>query len=301
MKILITGGNGTLGQAIMQNYPEYSYAIICRNELHLKETVREFGCSAFLGDINDYDFLVDSFKLFSPDVVIHAAAIKHFDVAEKYPLVTIQTNVIGTINVINAVKQTQIPILIGISTDKACDPKNIYGNSKLMLEKLFASIKSNNKFLVVRFANIANSSGSAIQIWSEQKRNNKPITVTDPNMMRLMFSKADAAAFVMNVLLSEKEYLSGSTICKLTSVVNIQELATLISSDIKVIGAVLGEKLNENLISLNELPYTKVLLNNMVLIAPNENPNISTRLQKPYNTQTATRMSIEQMKSLLKE
>jgi UDP-N-acetylglucosamine 4,6-dehydratase/5-epimerase len=299
MKILITGGNGTLGQAIMRHYPEHTYAIICRNELHLKETVQEFGCSAFLGSINDYDFLVKSFQSFLPDAVIHAAAIKHFDIAEKYPIATIQTNINGTINVMDAAQHVGIPLLVGISTDKACNPRNVYGQSKLMLEKLFSSVESENKFLTVRFANIANSSGSVIQIWLKQYRNKQPLTITDTSMLRLMFSQKEAATFVMNVLASEKEYPNGSTICKLTSAVKMGDLANSISTDIRIVGMRSGEKISEDLISLDELPYTKILSNNMVLITSTENSDNTTRLEKPYNAQTAPKMLDTQILSLL--
>lgn len=302
MKILITGGNGTLGQSLMRYFPEHEYAIICRNELHLKETVQEYGCVAFLGSIEDYSFLITTFRNFLPDVVIHAAAIKHLDIAEKYPMSVMKTNITGSINVIEATQQIGIPVFIGVSTDKACSPRNTYGYSKSILEKCISSAKSNNsKFLSVRFANIAGSSGSVIQIWNKQKSLGKPLTVTDSAMVRLMFSQLDAATFLMDVLKTEREYPNGATICKLTPFVNIQELALLLSENINITGAVTGEKLYEDLISENELPYTKILPNNTVLITVSKNPAIDTRLKNPYNANTAPKMSILQMKELIKE
>ena len=133
-----------------------------------------------------------------PDVVIHTAAIKHVNLAEENPSKTVEINLIGSLNVIKASIRAGVPVTIGISTDKACQPENVYGYTKRMMEQMFLEHHNEKtKFVCTRFANVAASNGSVIPFWLSLAEQGKALKLTNPNMNRLMFSKSDAAELIL--------------------------------------------------------------------------------------------------------
>ena len=304
MKILITGGSGTIGKAFINQFPEHTYFNVSRNEKFLTDLMREHPKTKnYIGNIEDKEFLFRVFKDVKPDVVIHAAAMKHINIAEENPIQTCQSNVIGSINVINASVMADVPITIGISTDKACSSASVYGDTKSLMEKCFMEANTlKNKFGLTRFANVAHSNGSVLPFWLECKRKNEPIKITDPDMNRLIFSKSDAAKLIKHAIDKCKSDDGGFVCSYKMKSVNMKEVADIIAyegyiSNVQVIGKRPGEKVNEDLISKEELPFTYVH-GDMIYIYNQENLDMNT-LSEPYSSATAEKMTEKEMKDLI--
>ena len=150
MKILITGGSGTIGRAFIKEYPEHTYFNVSRNEKFITDLSREYpGTRTYIGNIEDEGFLMRIFNHAKPDIVIHAAAMKHINIAEENPIQTCQSNVIGSINVINASIMNDVPITIGISTDKACSSESVFLGITYPLLRSEVILSYNTIFLIL--------------------------------------------------------------------------------------------------------------------------------------------------------
>jgi len=299
MKILITGGSGTIGKSFIREFPEHTYYNVSRNEKFLTDLIREYpSVKNFIGNIEDEGFLIRVFKEVKPDVVIHAAAMKHINIAEENPIQACQSNVIGSINVINASVVADVPITIGISTDKACSSVSVYGDTKSLIEKCFMEANTDkNRFALTRFANVAHSNGSVLPFWLNLVEEGKTLKLTSDKMNRLMFSKSDAAKLI-NRAIDKCETDGGGFVCsyKMKSV-NMLDLAKVISTDIEIVGLRPGEKLNEDLISDKEVPFTCVH-DDMIYIYTQENLDVN-KLDRGYSSATAEKMTKEEMEKLL--
>jgi|3_EtaG_2_1085321.scaffolds.fasta_scaffold31873_2 UDP-N-acetylglucosamine 4,6-dehydratase len=299
MKILITGGSGTIGKSFIREFPEHTYYNVSRNEKFLTDLIREYpSVKNFIGNIEDEGFLIRVFKEVKPDVVIHAAAMKHINIAEENPIQACQSNVIGSINVINASVVADVPITIGISTDKACSSVSVYGDTKSLMEKCFMEANTDkNRFALTRFANVAHSNGSVLPFWLNLVEEGKTLKLTSDKMNRLMFSKSDAAKLI-NRAIDKCETDGGGFVCsyKMKSV-NMLDLAKVISTDIEIVGLRPGEKLNEDLISDKEVPFTCVH-DDMIYIYTQENLDVN-KLDRGYSSATAEKMTKEEMEKLL--
>jgi len=299
VKILITGGSGTIGKAFISEFPEHQYFNISRNEKFLTDLIRECpNVTNFIGNIEDKEFLFRVFKDVKPDVVIHAAAMKHINIAEENPIQACQSNVIGSINVINASVMADVPITIGISTDKACSSASVYGDTKSLMEKCFMEANTDkNRFALTRFANVAHSNGSVLPFWLKLKEEGETLKLTSKDMNRLMFSKSEAADLV-NKAIDKCKLDGGGFVCsyKMKSV-NMFDLAKVISDDVKVVGLRPGEKLNEDLISGKEVPFTYVH-DDMIYIYNQENLDTN-KLEKGYSSASAEKMTKKEMKELV--
>ena len=299
MRILITGGSGTIGKAFIREFPEHTYFNVSRNEKFLTDLMREHPkTKSYIGNIEDEGFLMRVFNSVKPDVVIHAAAMKHINIAEENPIQTCQSNVVGSINVINASIMNDVPITIGISTDKACSSASVYGDTKSLMEKCFMEADTlKNRFALTRFANVAHSNGSVLPFWLKLKEEGKTLKLTSKDMNRLMFSKSDSARLI-NRAINKCETDGGGFVCsyKMKSV-NMLELAKVISDDVEIVGLRPGEKLNEDLISDKEVPFTCVH-GDMIYIYNQENLDMN-KLERGYSSATAEKMTKEEMKELL--
>tara|TARA_R110000851_G_scaffold30033_3_gene82102 strand:+ start:7727 stop:8638 length:912 start_codon:yes stop_codon:yes gene_type:complete len=299
MKILITGGSGTIGKSFIREFPEHTYYNVSRNEKFLTDLMREHpSVTNFIGNIEDEGFLIRVFKEVKPDVVIHAAAMKHINIAEENPIQACQSNVIGSINVINASVMANVPVTIGISTDKACSSASVYGDTKSLMEKCFMEANTDkNRFALTRFANVAHSNGSVLPFWLNLVEEGKTLKLTSDKMNRLMFSKSDSAELI-NRAINKCETDGGGFVCsyKMKSV-NMLELAKVISDDIEIVGLRPGEKLNEDLISDKEVPFTYVH-DDMIYIYTQENLDVN-KLDRGYSSATAEKMTKEEMEKLL--
>ena len=267
--ILITGGTGTFGKAfvkyVINNYRPKKLIIFSRDELKQYEMSLQFSETKydflryFIGDIRDTDRLMLALK--DVDIVIHAAAMKHVNIAEYNPTECISTNIDGARNLIKVCVQNHVKKLIAISTDKAVNPINLYGATKLASDKLFIAAnnlsgKSNTIFSIVRYGNVLNSRGSVIPLFKkliEEKSDFLPITHSE--MTRFLINIDDGVKFVDKCL----GYMKGGEIFipKLPSA-NIIEISKILAPKLKtkIVGIRPGEKLHEFLCTLDDANYT---------------------------------------------
>jgi UDP-N-acetylglucosamine 4,6-dehydratase/5-epimerase len=207
--ILITGGSGFLGQALVQRLFKDGHQRICifsrgeypqarmRSALNDDPRLRWF-----IGDVRDVERLERAMK--SVDCVIHAAALKRIEVGAYCPDEMIKTNVLGSMNVIEAARRTGVRRLVLVSSDKAFEPVSPYGQSKAMAESLFlaANDPQGPHFSVVRYGNVAGSTGSVIPTWRELIAKDVPVPITDPDCTRFWMTKEEAAKLVVDTLMS---------------------------------------------------------------------------------------------------
>ena len=268
--ILIIGGTGTFGNKILEKLIKLN----CKNlYVYSRDEYKQFimkkkfpDIKYIIGDIRDYNRLLESSK--NIDILFHAAAMKQIDTVENNPLEAIKTNIYGTENVIKVAINNNIDKVISISTDKCVEPTNLYGASKMCLEKLIISgnkLSDKTKFSVLRYGNVTSSRGSVIPLFLEQKKNNI-FTVTDTNMTRFNITAEKAIDFTLNCVM----YMIGGEIFipKLKSF-KITQLTEVINSkaQLKIIGIRPGEKLHEKLISEQESSRTLVF-NDIYIILP---------------------------------
>lgn len=265
--ILVTGGTGSFGnhivKKIIKNYKPKKIIIFSRDELKQFDMSNELNAPKsylrfFLGDVRDQDRVEDALK--GVDIVFHAAALKHVESSEYNPYECIKTNIIGTQNIIRASLKNNVNKVIFISTDKATNPLNLYGATKLAAEKLIIAAnnikgKSRTIFSAVRYGNVIGSRGSLIPILDKCLKNNiKSVPITDPKMSRFFITLDQGVNFV----LSNLNYMQGGEIFipKIPSV-KIIDIAKVYAPNkkIKIIGIRPGEKLHEVLISEDESIY----------------------------------------------
>ena len=268
-QILITGGTGSFGNAVVDIYLKKKnfkkIYILSRDENkqhHMNMKYNSSKLEFIIGDVRDFEQLKDKIK--NVDVVFHAAALKHVPINELNPLEAIKTNILGTNNVIKVCKENNIKKLILLSTDKAVYPINTMGLTKAIAEKLILNEPYRKKTLisVVRYGNVLNSRGSVVETFIKQlidKKSNE-ITLTDERMTRFLLPLNDAVKLVN---LAEKSKVYGQIYIKKAPSARIIDVAKAcmellqIKKKIKYIGVRLGEKLHESLISLEESIFVK--------------------------------------------
>mgnify|MGYP000897788982 CR=1 FL=1 len=277
-RILITGGTGTFGHAIIPKLLEYNInkiIIFSRDELKqylMREKFKNHKhfnkLAFFIGDIRDKDRLY--LTLINVDIIIHAAALKRVDSIEYNPIEAIKTNILGTQNLIETSILHKIPYFMSISTDKAVSPSNLYGGTKFCLEKL--TIAANNlsggvtKFSVSRYGNVLGSRGSVVQIFKNLKEQKKDITITHKDMTRFTMDIENAITFVIDNI---KNMCGGEIFVPKLLSYKITSLAKYFSNDYKIVGIRAGEKIYEEMISINEGPNTRILDNKFIIIGDN--------------------------------
>jgi UDP-N-acetylglucosamine 4,6-dehydratase len=253
--ILITGGTGSFGKQfvrmLLQRYRPRRLVVYSRDELKQFEMESEFNAECmryFIGDVRDRDRLVQAMN--GIDYVVHAAALKQVPAAEYNPMECIKTNVHGAENVIHAALSNQVAKVIALSTDKAANPINLYGATKLASDKLFVAAnnivgKDRTRFSVVRYGNVVGSRGSVVPFFRrliEKKSDHLPIT--DAKMTRFWIMLSEGVEFVFK---SFQRMHGGEIFVPKIPSVRIVELATAMAPDVpqKVIGIRPGEKLHE--------------------------------------------------------
>ncbi|MCV3396559.1 UDP-N-acetylglucosamine 4,6-dehydratase (inverting) [Campylobacter sp. RKI_CA19_01116] len=264
--ILITGGTGSFGKTytktLLQKYKPKKIIIYSRDELKQFEMAREFNNNCmryFIGDVRDKERLNIAMK--DVDFVIHAAAMKHVPIAEYNPMECIKTNIHGAQNVIDACLENNVEKCIALSTDKACNPINLYGATKLASDKLFVAANniagnSHTKFSVTRYGNVVGSRGSVIPFFKKLiNEGAKELPITDERMTRFWISLEDGVNFVLNNF----TYMHGGEIFvpKIPSM-KIVDLAKTMAPNLahKIIGIRAGEKLHEIMISSDDSHLT---------------------------------------------
>lgn len=276
--ILVTGGTGSFGKKcidiLIKEYHPAKVIVFSRDELKQHE-MRVAGYDHpslryFIGDIRDVERLKRA--LHGVDVVIHAAALKQVPACEYNPMEAIKTNVLGSGNVIDAALDTGVSRVVALSTDKAVNPVNLYGATKLAAEKLF--VQSNayagglaTRFCCVRYGNVVGSRGSVVPVFLKQRESGK-ITITDERMTRFWISLEQGVRFVIRCA---EQMQGGEVFVPKIPSMKVLDLAKAVAPDarVEVIGIRPGEKLHEMLISEDE-SRTTVELDDMFVVQPAE-------------------------------
>jgi len=320
-KILITGGTGSLGQALTKRLLKSDVAtirIFSRNEskqIEMASKISDKRLRFLLGDIRDYDRLNRALE--DIDIVFHVAALKHVPVIEYNPFEGIKTNVIGSQNVISACLEQNVERAICIGTDKAVSPINTYGATKLLMEKLFVTASNylnperhRTKFITLRYGNVVGSSGSVIPKFVEQIKNKQNITITDPKMTRFSITMDHALDFILKASKLGK----GSEIfvpkMKAYSITSVKDslFELLGSTGEEVTGIREGEKLDEILISDDEMRYCWELEDMFMILHPVINKNYSEETKElkkiqsmeSYSSANAEKLSDDELKKIIK-
>ena len=279
--ILITGGTGSLGTALTQKILESNVKqirIFSRDESkqeNMRELLNDDRLRFLIGDVRDKERLTRAME--DVNIVIHAAALKQVPVAEYNPFEFVKTNIHGSQNVIDTSMDAEVDICLGISTDKAVSPLNLYGSTKLAMEKLFISANSykgrrKTKFSCVRYGNVFGSRGSVIPRFFEQLKKNNEIQFTDPTMTRFNIGMEDAIKLIFKAL----EISKGSEVFipklyayTLSDLINALKNVTPKKFKIKKIPIRNGEKTHETLLNKFEIPYS-IESNNLYILLPPE-------------------------------
>jgi len=254
--ILVTGGAGSIGSALAErilSYPVKSVRILDVDEhalFKLKRKLNDPRLRMLLGNILNKDRIEMAGK--DADIIIHTAAIKNIEISEFNPIETIDVNINGTVNLIKSVINNKPKKFLNISTDKAAESSTLYGTTKQLGEKLTswagAHIQS-TKFASVRFGNVMETRGNVFEVWDEELKNNKPLSITDPKMKRYFFHIDEAVDFVLKCLTVMNK---GEIFVPKMKSYKIKDIAKNISTKQKIIGLRSGEKLDEILITETE-------------------------------------------------
>lgn len=266
--VLVTGAGGSIGSELcvqIQQYSPKELIMLDRDESALHALQLQLSGRALLdtpdvvlADIRDADSLQRIFAQRQPEVVFHAAALKHLPMLEQYPLEAWQTNVLGTLNVLNAAQDNGVSVFVNISTDKAADPSSVLGHSKRIAERLTAAIgmEQSSKYVSVRFGNVLGSRGSVLTTFVDQIARGGPITVTHPDVTRYFMTIPEAVQLVIQAAALGKNgdalVLDMGTPVRIVDVA--QQLIDLSHKKIEIIftGLRPGEKLHEDLFGTSE-------------------------------------------------
>ena len=260
--VLITGGTGFLGRnlapALKNNY---EVVLTGRNNKQNMYAQQVTGCRVLPMDVANIEAVRDTFIETKPDVVIHAAATKFVDLAEKQPMECVDVNVTGSQNIARVAVEKGVEVCLAISTDKAAPPvRNTYGLSKAIMERVFCSMngKTDTKFAAVRYGNVAWSTGSVLPIWKQMHEETGVIRTTGPEMRRFFFSVDEAVKLVLTAL-EEIDTIQGKVLSRYMKAAQIEDLLNVWIEEKggrweRMEGRP-GERVDEFLIGDIELPY----------------------------------------------
>lgn len=273
--ILLTGGTGSFGrkfcEVLLKKSPPRSLRVFSRDEWKqwdMERTFKDDRLRFFLGDVRDGERLRRAMD--GATLVVHAAALKQVPLCEYNPFEAIKTNVLGAQNIVDAAIDRGVPRVLALSTDKAVNPVNLYGATKLCAEKLFVQGNAYagdkpTRFSCVRYGNVVGSRGSVLPLFQEQRKTGR-LTVTDPRMTRFWITLEEGVAFVMRCI----ERMSGGEIFvpKIPSM-RVTDMARAVAPGcrVEVTGIRPGEKLHETLLSEDEA-RTAVETPDMFVVPP---------------------------------
>lgn len=273
-KVLVTGGSGSIGSEIVKELLKFdvdTVRILDNNEtglFDLENELKDNRIRTLIGDIRDLDRLKRAFQ--DIDIIFHAAAYKHVPLCEYNPSDAVKTNVLGTQNVIDAAVYNKVSKVVLISTDKAVNPVNVMGATKLLAERLMISsnvygVKTGTTFSCVRFGNVLNSRGSVIPLFKKQISKGGPITITDKEMTRFIMDISDAAKLILKSGLKAR---GGEIFILKMPAVKLTDLSEAMIEyyapkfgysaediEVKLIGKRVGEKIYEELMTPDEVLY----------------------------------------------
>lgn len=319
--ILITGGTGSFGrrfvETILRKYNPARCIIFSRDEFKQSEMAKLFPLSKypsiryFLGDVRDKYRLFRAFE--GVNYVVHAAALKQVPALEYNPTEAVKTNVLGSENIVDAAIDAGVEKVIALSTDKAVDPANLYGATKLVSEKIFIAAKNyagnRVKFSVVRYGNVIGSRGSVVPIFLDLKRQGvKEFPVTDLNMTRFWMPIETGVDLVIRALASSQ---GGEIFVPKIPSMRIVDLARAIQPEceFKTIGIRPGEKMHEVLISQHESRFVRDIGDIFIVLPPSAELSESYREYGLYpsvptgfvyeSENTDNRLSVDKLRTML--
>jgi UDP-glucose 4-epimerase len=317
--LLITGGTGSFGNAVLSRFLDSELAeirIFSRDEKKQEEMRKRYKSSKlsfYIGDVRDVSAVNNAMR--GVDYIFHAAALKQVPACEFYPMEAFKTNVVGTGNVIEAAITNNVKRVICLSTDKAVYPINAMGISKAMMEKVVISHSrqiSETVICVTRYGNVMASRGSVIPLFAEQLAKGESITVTDPNMTRFMMTLSEAVDLVLYAF---DHGLPGQIFVQKSPAASLDVLAKAIlktfgASDCKlnIIGTRHGEKLFETLLSREEMALAKDLGQYYCISPDSRDLNYEKFYDEgeekisnaeDYNSNNTTQLNVYEMQNLL--
>jgi len=254
-KVFISGGTGSFGTALI-DYLHDSWAefiVYSRDELKQHDMYvarQDKSISYIIGDVRDKDKLIQAMR--GADYVVHAAALKQVPTGEKWPEEVIQTNVLGTKNVVDAAEYCGVKRLVDLSTDKAVFPIGAYGMSKALAEKVALAHTGKTTITCLRYGNVLGSRGSVVPLFLDLIAQGKPITITNPNMTRFILTLGEAVKLSLRCLLNGKDgelFIMRPPACKVETIVDALELHFGKRLERQIIGIRPGEKMHEVLLT----------------------------------------------------
>ena len=332
--ILVTGSCGTVGYELIRHF-------LSNDKLGIKKIVgidinesliffqdQEFlndkRANFYVADIKDGETLTNLFK--GHDIIFHCAALKHVIISERSPEQALQTNIKGVVNVINAAIKSKVEKVIFTSSDKAVNPTNVMGSTKLVGERLISAANCNSLegkpiFISTRFGNVLGSNGSVVEVFKKQISEGGPVTLTENNMSRFVMTIEESIRLILD---SAKIGRGGEVFITKMPVLMIKDLAVAmienLSSkygfktrdiEIKVIGSKPGEKLYEELMNTEETRRALELKNYFCVLPALKNMNkeinydyddiVSSKVDNPYISSEEKSLHINEIKELLKK
>tara|TARA_B100000963_G_C22618727_1_gene668749 strand:- start:1607 stop:2608 length:1002 start_codon:yes stop_codon:yes gene_type:complete len=321
-KLLITGGTGSFGKALLNKYIDSKQfdeiRVFSRDEKkqdELRKLVNSRKVKFYIGDVRD----ILSLKTVISDIdyIFHAAALKQVPSCEFFPLEAIKTNILGTNNVLSIAKDNNVKRVVVLSTDKAAYPINAMGMTKALMEKVMIANSrelesSKSIFCGTRYGNVMASRGSVIPLFIEQIKDNKEITITNPEMTRFMMNLDEAVDLVMHAFTNGS---NGDIFVQKSPAATIKTLAQALielydsKSKIKYIGIRHGEKMYETLVTKEEMMKATDLGKYYRISPDNRDLNYDEYFSKgspkssfdEYNSNNTNLLSVEEVKKLLKD
>jgi len=313
--LLITGGTGSFGNTVLQKFLNTTIKeirIFSRDEKKQDEMRIKYQnekIKFYLGDVRDYDSVANA--MINVDLVFHAAALKQVPSCEFFPIEATKTNIIGTSNVIHAAINCRVKNVVCLSTDKAAYPINAMGISKAMMEKVAISesrsiLNDRTKICITRYGNVMASRGSVIPLFIKQIFENKPITVTNPEMTRFMMSLDEAVNLVMYAFEHGRQgdlFVQKAPSATVDNIANALKKIFNAKNEIKIIGSRHGEKLYETLLTKEEFVKAEDLGQYFRVPADNRDMNygkylsegdIALSKNEEYNSHNTNRLSLQE-------
>jgi len=305
--ILITGGSGFLGRNLALFFKDkYEVILASRNNKQNLEAGRITGCKSVPLNVESIESVRDVINEFKPNIIIHAAATKFVDLAEKQPMECVDINVVGSQNVARVALDKKVEIVLGISTDKASPPiRNIYGMSKAIMERIFCSMneKSTTKFACVRYGNVAWSTGSVLPLWDGMWKKTKIIGTTGPEMRRFFFTVNEAVALV-NTAIENIDDIQGKVLSREMKSAMVEDILKVWVKNkggkYEKIEGRPGERNDEFLVGEIELPYTyETVYNNVKHFVIAFNQKAKKPLEQVFSSVNAKRLTGDEILTLI--
>lgn len=287
--VLVTGGTGSIGSEIVRQalaQGASKIVVFSRDEIKhflMKKRIWDDRLETVVGDVRNLRSVERIFVRFNIDIIYHAAAMKHVVMCEDFPLEAVETNIVGTQNIVDLAIKYGVSKMITISTDKAAYPANVMGATKLIAERITLSAnkisKNNQAFSCVRFGNVASSRGSVIPVYVDNLLNQTPLQVTEPEVTRFVMEISDAVELIMKAtgyaqggevfILRMKAFKLGDLVDVILNGIARRLNIVKEKIEVNVTGLVPGEKLHEDLI--NDAESTRLYaLDDMYVVLPDD-------------------------------